>query len=75
MAIEYRILKEGGTVSKTDSGWTLEINLISFNGLEAKYDIRQWSPGRERMSKGVRLGKNELEVLIELAQQMLSEDS
>ncbi len=42
MAIEYRILKEGGTVSKTDSGWTLEINLISFNGLEAKYDIRQW---------------------------------
>lgn len=73
MAIEYKIVNEGGIISKTETGWTLELNLISFNSLEAKYDIRQWSPGRERMSKGVRLEREELEVLIEMAQQILKE--
>ena len=41
-------------------------NLISWNGREPKYDIRDWSPEHEKMGKGVTLSKDELEALREL---------
>ena len=37
-----------------------ELNLISWNDKEAKYDIRDWSPEHEKMGKGVTLSKEEL---------------
>ena len=38
--IQYEIVKEIAVLSKGDSGYTKEINLISWNGREPKYDIR-----------------------------------
>nr|WP_205762911.1 PC4/YdbC family ssDNA-binding protein [Aneurinibacillus aneurinilyticus] len=37
--------------------WKKELNLISWNGREPKYDICEWSPEREKMGKGVMLDK------------------
>ena len=64
--IKYEILKNIGVLSKASSGWAKEVNLISWNDRDAKYDIRDWSPDREKMGKGVTLSKEELLALKEL---------
>ena len=46
--IQYEIVKEIAVLSTGDSGYTKEINLISWNGKEPKYDIRSFSPNREK---------------------------
>ena len=64
--IKYEILKKVGTLSKSASGWAKELNLISWNDREAKYDIRDWSSDGSKMGKGVTLSKEELLALREL---------
>jgi hypothetical protein len=56
----YEIIKEIAVLSQSKSGWTKELNLISYGGRDAKYDIRDWAPGHEKMGKGVTLQKEEL---------------
>ncbi|MFR2886618.1 MAG: YdbC family protein [Clostridium butyricum] len=58
--IKYEIKEEVGIISESNKGWTKELNLISWNGKEAKYDLRDWSPEHEKMGKGVTLSKDEL---------------
>jgi hypothetical protein len=43
-----------------------ELNLISWNGCEPMYDLRDRSAGHSNMGKGVRLSKQELLALKEL---------
>ena len=64
--IKYEIIKKIGVLSKTASGWTKELNLMSWNDREPKYDIREWSPDREKMGKGVTLSREELLALKDL---------
>jgi hypothetical protein len=64
--IKFEIVKKIGTLSKTGTGWSKELNLISWNDREPKYDIREWSPGRQTMGKGVTLSREELIALKEL---------
>ena len=64
--IKYEIIKQIGVLSKAGSGWTKELNLISWNDREPKYDLRDWSAGHEKMGKGVTLTKEELISLREL---------
>jgi hypothetical protein len=64
--IKYEIIKKIGVLSNSDSGWAKELNLISWNEREPKYDIRDWSPEGEKMGKGVTLSKEELMALKEL---------
>lgn len=64
--IKYEIIKQIGVLSKSSSGWSKELNLISWNDREAKYDLRDWSPDREKMGKGVTLSLEELLALKEL---------
>jgi hypothetical protein len=68
--IKYEIVSKIGVLSKSTSGWLKEINLISWNDREPKYDIRDWSPDGEKMGKGVTLSKEELAVLKELLNAM-----
>jgi hypothetical protein len=58
--IKYEIVKKIGVVSKAGSGWAKELNLISWNDREAKYDLRDWSADGTKMGKGVTLSKEEL---------------
>jgi hypothetical protein len=64
--IKFEIIKKIGVLSKSDSGWAKELNLMSWNDRDPKYDIREWSPDRERRGKGVTLSKEELLALKEL---------
>ena len=66
--IQYEIVKEIAVFSKSDSGYTKEINLISWNGNEPKYDIRSFSPAREKCGKGITLTEQEVKMLLEALQ-------
>jgi hypothetical protein len=68
--IKYEIIKNIGMLSKAESGWAKELNLISWNDREAKYDIRDWSADHGKMGKGVTLSKAELMALKELLNHM-----
>lgn len=63
---KYEIIKEVAVLSENAKGWRKELNLISWNGREAKYDIRDWSPEHEKMGKGVTLSEEEYSVLREV---------
>ena len=63
---EYTIIDEIGVLSTSNKGWTKEVNLISWNGKEPKYDIRDWAPEREKMGKGITLSEEEFQVLKDL---------
>ena len=60
---KYEIMQELGILSEAKSGWTRELNLISWNGADPKFDIRDWAPGHEKMGKGISLNADEIEKL------------
>lgn len=64
--IKFEIVEEICVLSEGAKGWTKELNLISWNGREPKYDIREWSPEHEKMGKGITLSKEEMANLIEI---------
>ena len=70
--IQYEIVKEIAVLSTGDSGYTKEINLISWNGKEPKYDIRSFSPNREKCGKGITLTESEAAALLEALQKELN---
>ena len=64
--ITYEIVREIGVIATQQSGWTRELNLISWNGGAAKYDLRDWAPDHEKMGKGITLTEDDLRALGEL---------
>ena len=64
--IKYEIVETIGVLSQTSSGWTKELNLISWNGAAPKYDIREWAPDRAKMGKGITLTADEAQALMKL---------
>lgn len=58
--IQFEIIKRIGVLSEGSKGWKKELNVVSWNGKEPKYDLRDWSPEHERMGKGVTLTKEEI---------------
>lgn len=70
--IQYEIVKKITVLSKGDSGYTKEINLISWNGKEPKYDIRSFSPSREKCGKGITLNADEAAALLKALQKELN---
>ena len=73
--ITFEITKELGVISETTRGRTRELNMVSWNDREPKFDIRDWSPDHTRMSKGVSLTEEEMQKLVELFNARDEEDS
>ena len=61
--ITFEIKETLGVLSESAKGWKKELNLVSWNEREPKYDIRDWDPEHEKMSKGLTLTKEELVAL------------
>ncbi len=61
--IIYEIVEKIAVLSESSKGWTKELNLISWNDRDPKYDIREWSPDHEKMGKGVTLSNEEAAIL------------
>lgn len=71
--IQHEIVVEIAVLSKSDSGYTKEVNLVSWNGAKPKYDIRSWSPDREKCGKGITLTVDEAKgLLLALQSEFLS---
>ena len=68
--IKYEIKETIGVLTESEKGWKKELNLISWNDKDAKYDLREWSPDHDKMGKGVTLGKDELVKLREILNEM-----
>ena len=64
--IKFEITKEIGVLSENDKGWRKELNLVSWNDRDPKYDLRDWAPDHSRMGKGVTLTDDELKKLKEI---------
>ena len=58
--IKFELKEEIGVISENAKGWTKEINLISWNDNAPKYDIREWNPDHDRMTKGLTFTKDEI---------------
>ena len=64
--IKFEIKDKLGVISESSKGWTKERNLISWNGKQAEYDLRDWAPEHEKMGKGITLSIEELKSLKEI---------
>lgn len=67
---KYEITEHIGIISESAKGWTKELNLISWNNREPKYDLRDWAPEHEKMGKGITLNKEELKKLRDVLNDM-----
>lgn len=68
--IIFEIKQTIGVLSESPKGWSKELNLISWNNREPKYDLREWSPEHNRMGKGVTLSNEELKKFREILNSM-----
>jgi hypothetical protein len=64
--LKYEIVEKIGVLSESNKGWKKELNLVSWNGREPKYDLREWSEDHAKMGKGVTLSNEELLQLKEI---------
>ena len=70
--ISYEQTKHIGVIARYGSGWTKEINIISWNGTKPKYDIRDWDETHEHMSTGVMLTEEELHNLTRILNEIVA---
>lgn len=68
--IKYEIKEMLGVLSESTKGWTKQLNLVSWNDKEPKYDLREWDSNHEKMGKGVTLSKEELVKLRDILNSM-----
>ncbi len=61
--LTFEITEQLGVLSTNAKGWTKELNKVSWNEREPKYDLREWNPDHTRMGKGVTLTDEEVEML------------
>lgn len=60
---KYEVIEEIAVLSESSKGWTKQLNIVSWNENEPKYDIREWAPDRSKMGKGVTFTKEEAAML------------
>ena len=63
---KFEITKSYGIISEGKGGWNTELNEVSWNGRDPKFDIRPWSRDHQKMGKGITLTRDELIALKKL---------
>lgn len=64
--VSFEIVKHIGVIGSSKSGWNKELNLVSWNESEPKYDIRDWDSDHRHMSRGITLTSEQVEKLRKL---------
>ena len=64
--LKFEIINQIGVVSTSASGWNIELNRVSWNGKEPKYDLRSWARDHTKMGRGITLSEEELMALASL---------
>lgn len=60
--IDVKIIERIGVLSET-KGWRKELNIVSWNRMPPKFDIREWDEYHEHMKKGLTFTKSEIREL------------
>ena len=53
--LKYEIVQHLATIAEGSKGWSKELNLVSWNERDPKFDLREWSPDHTKMGKGITL--------------------
>ncbi len=72
--IEFKLVEKLGVLDTHKSGWAREVNIVAWNGKPPKFDIRDWDPEHERMSRGITLHEREAVKLATILVQRLQMD-
>ena len=57
--VRYAIKEHLAVIAEYQTGWKKELNIISWNGGEPKYDIREWDQDHLHMTRGITLTEKE----------------
>lgn len=68
--IKFEIKETLGVLSVSSKGWAKDLNLVSWNDKDPKYDLREWEPAHEKMGKGVKLTVDELKKLRDILNEL-----
>jgi hypothetical protein len=68
---KYEIKKTVFSINSDTDGWNLELNLISWNGREPKWDLRKWSSDHEKMGKGCSMSEDEVVIMFQKSADIL----
>ncbi|WP_186668810.1 YdbC family protein [Sporosarcina sp. BP05] len=71
---KYEIIETVAVLSEGNKGWQKELNLISWNGREPVFDIRDWTEDHKKMGKGMTFKISELKILKESLEKMVELD-
>ena len=66
------VIKKIAVISDEDEGYRKELNLVSWNGREPKYDLRKWAPNRQPL-KGITMTEDEAKELQRVLNDMFTE--
>ena len=62
--MKFEIVQHFGVLKERKNGWKKEVNKVSWNDAEPKWDIREWNEDHDKMSKGITFSEYEIENLI-----------
>ncbi len=69
----FEIVKSFRKLGQTkQSGYTKELNYVSFKGAEPKWDLREWNEDHTRMSKGITLTNSEIMDLFAASEEVMA---
>ena len=59
----FEILEQYGSLNNLGGKWRKELNLVSWNGAIAKFDLRRWNSDHDQMGRGITLTLDEIREL------------
>ena len=68
------VIKKIALISGSETGFRKELNIVSWNGKEPKYDLMNWSPEGKAL-RGVTLTEDEAKKLQKVLNDMFAEQS
>lgn len=72
--ITCKIVRSIMVLSENERGYTKKINLVSWNGADPKYDIRNWHPDRQKCGKGITLTRDEAVTLMDALKEVFGDE-
>ena len=70
--LDFEIKEHIAVIKTYPSGWTKELNMVSWSGNPAKYDIRDWDTEHEHMSRGITLYPDEMKIVADVLRGRIS---
>ena len=76
--VKYEVIQHLGKLTDEEGKYIKELNIISWNGNEPKFDLRPWKideeTGERKMMKGITLTSEELEALYNILKDMSEQE-